>query len=71
MATSNFSQQLEEFQMLPKTQQISAGFDLPYSGLTKEELQELSVDEIYQKMSNNLRQKNNMDFEARCLALFA
>lgn len=57
--------------MLPKKQQISATFDLPYSGLTKEEIQELSVDEIYAKMTKNLRQKNNIDFEARCLALFA
>jgi len=37
--------------MLPKTQQTSAAFDLPYSGLTREELQELSVDEIYQRMN--------------------
>lgn len=37
--------------MLPKAKQTSAAFDLPYSGLTREELQELSVDEIYHKMN--------------------
>lgn len=31
----------------------------------------MNVDEIFNKMKTNLKKRNNMDFEARCLALFS
>jgi hypothetical protein len=60
-STSNQTQIHEEVAPLKFTT-----FDLPYSGLTKDQLKDLSVDDIFHKMKHNLKLKNNMDFETRC-----
>ena len=44
---------------------VSSKINLSYSGLTKEELQGLSVDEIYSRMAKNLV-RHHQNFEQRC-----
>ena len=39
--------------------------NLKYSGISKEDIEGLSVDEIYRRMNNNLA-LNDQDFQARC-----
>ena len=44
---------------------VSSKINLSYSGLTKEEIQGLSVDEIYSRMARNLV-IHHQNFEQRC-----
>lgn len=45
-------------------------FDLPYSGITRQEVEDLSVEDIYNKMHRNLNAKNKIGFEHRCNNMF-
>ena len=45
--------------------QVSSKINLSYSGITKEEIQGLSVDEIYSRMAKNLV-FHHQNFEQRC-----
>jgi len=39
--------------------------------VTRDDMENLSLDELFNKMKKNLNRKNNIDFERRCLALLA
>jgi hypothetical protein len=57
--------------VLPLVSQFTQIIDLPYSGLTKEQILDMSVDDLFRKMNKNLNKRTNKDFEQKCQVLFS